>query len=269
MIEPRRSDLEPAADSSRRDSQTEALLIDGLDRYFAGRYDEAIHLWTRVLFLDRTHARARAYIDRARTAVAERQRRTDELLQESRDLLERGDTTAARTLLSEAVAAAGEDDQAAALRLQLERAERVRTADPGRVAAAVPRTPVEPWRWPRRQKTVVAALAIVALTTMLIVAIGSPLLRDVALGRQGPPLGPGPAAVQLPVLSSADVALVRARTLFARGRLAEALVALDRIGPDSPSRPAADQLRTQIQEVLLVIGRPPDQPGSTAGAVRR
>ena len=37
-------------------------------------YEQAIHVWTRVLFLDRGHARARAYIERARSALAERQR---------------------------------------------------------------------------------------------------------------------------------------------------------------------------------------------------
>ena len=72
----------------------------GSTRYFAGRYEEAIHLWTRVLFLDRNHARARAYIERARTALAEMQRRSDELLQASRDLLEQGETDAARQLLT-------------------------------------------------------------------------------------------------------------------------------------------------------------------------
>ena len=40
--------------------QAEALLVDGLDCYFAARYEDAIHIWTRVLFLDRSHARARA-----------------------------------------------------------------------------------------------------------------------------------------------------------------------------------------------------------------
>src|SRR5687768_18576446 len=103
-----------------RDSRAEALLVDGLERYFNGQYEEAIHLWTRVLFLDRSHARARAYIDRARTAVAERQRRAEEMLHASHALLEQGETAAARELLSEAVAESGDDDHAAALRVRLE-----------------------------------------------------------------------------------------------------------------------------------------------------
>lgn len=46
----------------------------GLDEYFAGRHDRAVQVWSRVFFLDRTNARARAYIERARSAFAERQR---------------------------------------------------------------------------------------------------------------------------------------------------------------------------------------------------
>src|SRR5690349_11880899 len=66
----------PAADA---DDRIEQLLLAGLDHYFAAQYDQAINVWTRVLFLDRSHTRARAYIDRARSALAERQRESDEL----------------------------------------------------------------------------------------------------------------------------------------------------------------------------------------------
>ena len=64
-----------------RDARVESLLIAGLDHYFAGQHELAISVWTRVLFLDRGHARAKAYIDRARSAIAERQREGDELVQ--------------------------------------------------------------------------------------------------------------------------------------------------------------------------------------------
>ena len=57
-----------------------------------------------------------------------------------------------------------------------------------------------------------------------------------------------------PVLSSSDVALVRAHNLFSRGRLAEALQALDRVDPDGPARLAADELRIEIQQMLLASG---------------
>src|SRR5262245_36680969 len=128
MADPRRLDPVSQADAADRDSRVEALLVEGLDKYFNGRYEEAIHLWTRVLFLDRSHARARAYIDRARTAVAERQRRADQMLHESQTLMQQGETAAARELLVEVVAETGENDQAAALRVRLERIERMNAA---------------------------------------------------------------------------------------------------------------------------------------------
>src|SRR5215203_3838737 len=67
----------PLAPSSQMDDQAariDQLLTAGLDEYFAGRYDGAVQVWSRVFFLDRSNARARAYIERARSAVAERQR---------------------------------------------------------------------------------------------------------------------------------------------------------------------------------------------------
>ena len=44
------------------------MLLASLDHYFAAEYEQAINVWTRALFLDRSHARARAYIERARSA---------------------------------------------------------------------------------------------------------------------------------------------------------------------------------------------------------
>ena len=61
---------QPSGASAERDVKIEQLLLSGLDHYFKGRYERAIDVWTRVLFLDRMHARARAYIDRARAATA-------------------------------------------------------------------------------------------------------------------------------------------------------------------------------------------------------
>ena len=73
-MDPLRSDTRPAEalSGAERDARIEQLLLAGLDEYFAHHYEQAINLWTRVLFLDRTHDRARAYIERARSAQAER-----------------------------------------------------------------------------------------------------------------------------------------------------------------------------------------------------
>src|SRR6187402_353548 len=154
MADQKRLESSATPDPVDRDSRAEALLVDGLDRYFSGRYEEAIHLWTRVLFLDRSHARARAYIDRARTALAERQRRADEILHATDALVERGDVAEARRQLTQVVAMSGEDERVAVVRTRLERIERATVASGSseRVSAAV--VDVLPLgRWRRRVRS--------------------------------------------------------------------------------------------------------------------
>ena len=97
---PRRSEAPPGAEDEAR---IEHLLVTGLDHYFAGEFEEAINLWTRVLFLDRNHDRARAYIDRARSAQAEQQRISEALVHEGLEAFDRGEVVRARALLSDAL----------------------------------------------------------------------------------------------------------------------------------------------------------------------
>jgi len=242
-----------AADGASRESQMDALLEDGLEQYFSGRFEDAIHLWTRVLFFDRTHARARAYIDRARTALAEQHRRSEELLQSSRELLNQGQTDAARRLLTEAVAARGDEIQAAALGAHLDRVERARGTIPARVMHPPVADPIPGWSWHRTSPGMLGGVLVAVLT----VTLGGIALVSVTDPSDAlPALKPSTAETGLPVLSSSEVALVRARTAFSGGRLAEALQKLDRVGPDSPQREAADALRTEIQQLLLASVRP-------------
>ena len=57
MTDPLRFDRPASvdADGRERDARIEELLLVGLDHYFAGRHELAINIWTRVLFLDRSH----------------------------------------------------------------------------------------------------------------------------------------------------------------------------------------------------------------------
>src|SRR5207344_3003364 len=82
--------IDAAADPDR-DAKIEQLLLSGLDHYFSAHYDQAINVWTRALFFDRSHPRARAYIERARSALAERQRESEELLHKGVAALDRGE----------------------------------------------------------------------------------------------------------------------------------------------------------------------------------
>src|SRR5205807_7873057 len=115
----------PMADPLREhevaESRIEELLLAGLDHYFSGQHELAISVWTRVLFLDRTHARARAYIERARTAIAERQREGDELLHAGLAAFSRGEADDARRLLTSAVERGARPEEALATLERLDR----------------------------------------------------------------------------------------------------------------------------------------------------
>lgn len=241
-----------AAADADKESRTEALLVEGLDHYFEGRFDEAIHLWTRVLFIDRTHARARAYINRARTAQSERLRRAEEILHTAGDLLDRGELQEARGLLANAEQASGADEKVAELWAKLERVERTRRVRaPIASAAVADARPLRSWRWAIRVGAQV--VAITALAVFVITLAASPVVGEWFSGRSrnGTVVDPG-GTRPLQVLSSEDVALVRARQLYARGRLAEALTTLDRVAMDTTNREAVDQLRIEIQRWLLL-----------------
>ena len=110
-----------AASEADRDAKIEQLLLAGLDHYFAAQYDYAISVWTRVLFLDRSHARARAYIDRARSALAERQRESEELLQSGVAAFQRGDGREVRRLVQAAIDGGAPTDEALAILDRLNR----------------------------------------------------------------------------------------------------------------------------------------------------
>lgn len=268
MADQQRLESSVTPDPVDRDSRAEVLLVDGLDRYFSGRYEEAIHLWTRVLFFDRSHARARAYIDRARTALAERQRRTEELLARAEELLTGGQVEPARALFAQAVSAGGDEERVARMRARLERVDRAR-ADAGASAPAaiVDAVPIGPRRAPRRMRPF--ATGLVVLAAVVVGAIGGPLVEGWMADRSGAAVEPmtgGPAA--LAVLSSSETALVRARALYARGRLAEALRALDRVDARSPEWSTADQLRVEIQQILLASRRGLAAPVASTEATR-
>jgi len=246
---------------AERETRIETLLLTGLDHYFAGEYDRAIGVWTRVLFLDRGHARARAYIERARSAAAERQRESEELLHRGVAAFERGEAEVARRLLGAAVDRGGLHEVALAYLDRLDRLEAPLTAAPGqtdvpkvapkarRITRPRPAAPRRSWILPL---IVLAGLAwgvsygvvswdrVEALLFLRQPWNGSPRPAAVA-----PPAGP------LPVPSPAAIAIWRAAAMFSAGRLREALQALDTVPAGDPRREDADRLRSEIQLALL------------------
>jgi tetratricopeptide (TPR) repeat protein len=277
MADPHSTDAAPVGASHvdpERDAKVDELLLAGLEHYFAGRYQEAINIWGRVLFIDRGHARARAYIERARSAQAERQRRTEELVHEGVAAIQRGDGDAARELLESAAAQGDRPDVAMAYLERLERlAGAVGSAAGGPEAAPRPDTPpraLAPRRFRVRTPAPVRVLPLIGVAILvgavMIVAASYDLLKPlVDVSWRRPASGPAVTVPPdlLPAPRAATMAIARARSLFGAGRLRDGLAQLDRIPPGDPSFTEADQLRSEIQRRLLEaagLGVAPAQP---------
>lgn len=255
--------LASALDSERdREARVEELLLSGLDHYFTGQHELAINVWTRALFIDRGHARPRAYIERARSAIAERQREGEELIHTGAAAFQRGESDTARRLLLSAVEHGAVSEEALAL---LERIDRLEAAGvPQETRSERPTSPRDgavPDAAQRRDRSwlgwiaagVVLGVAGAAVTIGLLWTRGQQWLpRDPAVIAES---GVRAADDRLPVPSASDVWIVRAQEQYERGHLHDALVALDRVRPGDPVGAEADRLKGVIQSKLLEAAR--------------
>jgi|WetSurMetagenome_2_1015567.scaffolds.fasta_scaffold328658_2 hypothetical protein len=262
-----------------RESRIEQLLLTGLDHYFAAEYDRAISTWTRVLFLDRGHARAKAYIDRARGAIGERQRESDELLHRGVDAFNHGDTDTARRLLSTVVERGGPQEVALSLLERLSRLEQQPARSLPRTDARVrpPRLRLEPLPRDRRRRAWALPVAILGILVLVLFYIQGSRERTAPFqflwGGGSAASSVRVAAEPLVVPRAAEIDLERARMLAAQGYSRDALRLLERIGPGDPLREEAAQLKGEIQQALLskheggavTPPRTAEAPGTGAG----
>jgi tetratricopeptide (TPR) repeat protein len=238
-----------------REARIEQLLLSGLDHYFSGRFEQAIDIWTRVAFLERRHGRARAYIERARSALAEQERESEELLHSGIAAYHAGDLAAARDRLTRAVDHGEASDTALVFLQRLQRLENAAHAlhvdgsGPASSHAAPLRTLAPPTNW-WLTLSVSAAIA-----TALLLATG-PVTSWLAEMPIDAPAVQTPRAEPLPLVRSSEMLIARARTLRASGRLREALRTLERVGIADPLRAEADRVRAEVQRGLLAAVDP-------------
>jgi hypothetical protein len=184
--------------------------------------------------------------------MAERQRKSEELLHDGVSAYNAGEVDKARELLTSAVEQGSDTAD-----VFLGRLNRVGAA--GGVDLRLDPLPPPPTRRrrlvplpPRRTGwTAAAVLAVVVAVTMLLG--GLPIGTWLSEWQGGPP-EPAEQVVPdepLPIVRAAETSLQRARNLYAGGHLRDALKALDRIGLADPLRPEADRLRANIQHDLL------------------
>lgn len=258
------SSASPALESEHdREARLEELLLSGLDHYFAGQHELAINVWTRALFIDRGHARARAYIERARSAIAERQREGEELIHSGAAAFQQGDPDTARRLLRLAVDHGVATEEALALLERLDRLEAASVPDSRIQRREPPRTTtsdVDPARSDRSWLGWIATGVLFGFAAAVVV-IGILWSRgELWLPFESAPPAESSTRVHeepLPVPTASDVAIARAQAQYDRGHLREALLALDAIGPGDPLSTEADQLKALIQSKLLEAARTP------------
>ena len=275
MADPRSIDS-PGSDADPpdldRDAKIDELLLAGLEQYFGGGYQEAINIWGRVLFLDRGHQRARAYIERARGALAERQRTTDELVQEGVAALDRGDGPAARRLLATAVATGEPHDLAHTYLDRLDRLlpprerERPPLGDGAERAEQTGRRRLSGPARPVRTLPIIGAAILVGV--VILYAASRDLLRPLVARewRQVPAAGAAVTPDPLPAPRPSEVALGRARDLYRSGHLKAALAALDGVSEADPLAPDAVRLTVELQRILLESASAGTQAGSGSAA---
>jgi hypothetical protein len=255
---PRRSEALPGAED---DARIEHLLVTGLDHYFADEFAEAINLWTRVLFLDRNHDRARAYIDRARSAQAELQRISEALVHEGLEAFDRGEVVRARALLSDALDQGASHDVALGVIGRIDRLDAgTRATSPAAPAARKRVMGASPLADANLRRGTIAmwwitAAAIVLVAGIAFVFVAPNGLADwfPAQATTGTPATLVTPQSPLPIPSPTEAYVGQARALFAGGKLRDALRSLDRVPVGDALRPAAERLRADIQRELLAV----------------
>ena len=260
--DPLRTDATTPASTSPgagRDAKIEQLLLAGLDHYFASQYEQAINIWTRALFFDRNHARARAYIERARRAQAERQRESEELLHTGSVAYRRGDGREARRLLQAALDAGAPFEDAFPMleRLnQLEAAPSQSAVLRVRTLAHAPTGAVEDHGRSRSKPALALGLALLG-----VIAVGAYVVvssrgewrpwSSLAGGGAASTAAPAVREMTFSVPTAGEMALAGAKARVSHGDLHAALSTLDRVRPTDPLKGEVDRLRADVQRQLL------------------
>jgi tetratricopeptide (TPR) repeat protein len=256
----------------REDEKTDDLRRQGEELLRTGRYQQAIHVWTRILFLDRGNPVAREAIEKAKRELAERQRELDALVAEAAAEAQDGKRVKAKRLLARVLTKDPGHAEGRSLWEKIETSE-LR----GETQASRPTLATEPMdessRLRRRngvQPNVAKAkhsrtaspikMAAFLFCAFCLLALGGLYLHlnweflvsdsAFATSRQA-----GPEAVpnydRPPLPSPSDLHYYNGARLFAKGRYRDALSELKQVGRESSCFEEARSLTVRIEERLL------------------
>lgn len=257
---------------SRSSLKTEELYLHGDELFGKGLFQRAVHVWTRILFMDRGNPKARKAIDRAKKALAERQRLLDAEVATAGRLFEEGDLEGAGSLIRAVLAADPRHIEGHHVAERIAALDR-RNVDgqPGGASCEIESAPVPSRRGlllrvskkaSARPETAASSsplkMAVFALTAVLVFAAGALYLHlnwdsfvsDGAFANSTSPSGlSDPDAPSLP--DPAELRYYNGARLFAKGRYREALLELSLVDRSSATAEEARGLILRIEERLL------------------
>jgi hypothetical protein len=253
-------------------SKTEELSLQGEEFYRQGLFQQAIHVWTRILFLDRANLEARGAIERAKRDIAERQRRLDLEIVEAARLLEEGEVEASRLRVRSVLTVDASHPEANLLAQEiatLDRRSEIARETPRESSQEAPAAPAKGivLRVPKSQASsspaerpiasglkmaffVMAGVLLFSASALYLYANWDSLVSDGAFVHPGVH-APPPAVEIQPVPDLSELRYMNGARLFAQGRYREALSELSRVDRVSPVIGPARSLILRIEERLL------------------
>jgi tetratricopeptide (TPR) repeat protein len=271
--------------------KTGDLLRQGKELLRTGCYQQAIHVWTRILFLDRGNPVACKAIDKAKRALAERQRESDAIVAEASAYEQEGERSKAKRLLARVLTTDPRHTEGRSLWEKIEALER--RGEPQANASTLATDPADESSRLRRRngvQTNVAKknrarsasplkMAAFLFCAFCLLALGGLYLHlnweflvsdsAFATSRQaGSEAVPDFDRPQLPLPS--DLHYYNGARLFAKGRYRDALSELARVDRHSASFEEARGLIVRIEERLLreSINVEPQSPARTSSEMR-
>jgi len=247
------------------------LLRFGEALYASGEYQQAIHVWTRILFLDRSNSEARVRIDRAKQAVAERQRKLDAQVADAVGLLEAGEIGRARESVRSVLATDASHSEARALSDAIDALDRRAEAPVPEAETRAPQPSSKGVivRVPKGARAsaspagrtavsfkitafLLGALALFASSAFYLSRNWDAIVSGGSFG--GPPDAAKTVLIDRPAASVPDLSELRyynGERLFAQGRYREALAELHRVDRGSKVAVEARGLVLRIEDRLL------------------
>ena len=245
------------------------LLEQGRGLFRRGRLQQAIHVWTRILFLDRNNRAARVAIEQAKSVIAERQREMDALVLEAARRAAAGDRRGAQKRLARVLALDPRHAEGRGLWEKIEEQTRRGEARSGSLALAG--SPAEDAS-PSQRRRVVAPSSIKTESTsplkmaafffsaLCLFAAGAVYVhlnwdflvsdgRPLDLGNAEPNQPDLDAPTSLPSLS--ELHYFNGTRLYTKGSYREALSELALVDPENPNFEEARSLILRIEGRLL------------------